>query len=346
MSAYKKLNRQDVFVSDYIARKQWEASGSVVSDYNIQTLRGLATGSNFGYEYPNDYFLGSSQKLIHRSLHHLYYADSLFTGIYSGSRDLALQSTLTVSGSRHLRQQVGVLSIPNEVYGTHVQPNTFILKPYLVGTGSNYFVDRYCTDYNTGDDLFTENIEYLYGSNPIDTQDYIISESTYVTESVLGTSPGQYIDIDKNQQRNEIVDDGEGALIFSGSEFSFTKERRVVGDIIYNQGQVVLTDEVLASYYTTYLNPILRWKSNQPIYTYNVHCKVKDSEMNFTYNPSAVTGSYGQLRNNTTGSYFTPYVTTIGLYNDANELIAVAKTGKPIPKSRNSDMTFVIKLDL
>jgi len=68
--------------------------------------------------------------------------------------------------------------------------------------------------------------------------------------------------------------------------------------------------------------------------------------LNFTYNPSAVTGSYGQLQDNVKDSNFTPFVTTIGLYNDANELIAVAKTGRPIPKTKNTDMTFVVKLDL
>jgi ELWxxDGT repeat protein len=46
-----------------------------------------------------------------------------------------------------------------------------------------------------------------------------------------------------------------------------------------------------------------------------------------------------------TGSYFQPYVTTIGLYNDANELVAVGKLAQPVPKSRYTDMTFVVKFD-
>jgi len=36
----------------------------------------------------------------------------------------------------------------------------------------------------------------------------------------------------------------------------------------------------------------------------------------------------------------------VGLYNDANELIAVAKMAKPIPKSANTEMTIVIKIDI
>jgi len=68
--------------------------------------------------------------------------------------------------------------------------------------------------------------------------------------------------------------------------------------------------------------------------------------MNFTYNPTAVSGPEGVIASNVTGSAFSPYITTIGLYNDANELIAVAKTGRPVPKPINTDMTLVVKIDL
>jgi hypothetical protein len=42
---------------------------------------------------------------------------------------------------------------------------------------------------------------------------------------------------------------------------------------------------------------------------------------------------------------FTPYVTTIGLYNDDNELLMVAKLGKPIMISPDTDMTFIVRYD-
>jgi hypothetical protein len=39
------------------------------------------------------------------------------------------------------------------------------------------------------------------------------------------------------------------------------------------------------------------------------------------------------------------YVTTIGLYNDANELLAVAKLSKPLQKSFNSEVSITVKLE-
>ena len=60
----------------------------------------------------------------------------------------------------------------------------------------------------------------------------------------------------------------------------------------------------------------------------------------------ALSGSDGKVADNVSGSYFKPYVTSIGLYNDAQELIAVAKLGQPVPKSKDTDMTFVVTLDM
>ena len=42
---------------------------------------------------------------------------------------------------------------------------------------------------------------------------------------------------------------------------------------------------------------------------------------------------------------FQPYVTTIGLYNDEDELLMVAKLAKPIALSTDTDMTFIVKYD-
>jgi hypothetical protein len=69
--------------------------------------------------------------------------------------------------------------------------------------------------------------------------------------------------------------------------------------------------------------------------------------MNYSYNPTLlVSGSSKDVKYFVTSSDFAPYATTLGMYNEANELLAVAKFGKPIPMSQNTDMTFLIKYDL
>ena len=336
MSTYKKLNRQDVYVSDYVARKQWHATGSLLTDYGIDILRGFSSSLD---HYPNDYFNGRSQELVWKSINHLYYKDSIGDNIYSGSNEHYRQSSLSKTGSRLIDDEVTVISIPKNVFGTHIDKHNFVLTP---DASSKYILDDYVVDFNTGVSEYTENLTSLFGAKGIDLTDYLVDEGDYVDEE----TDGQYVEIDTDQQRIEIIDDGEGNLIFSGSDEYYTKPERILGDVIYTHGQVIITDKDIARYYSTFIDPSLSWKANQPIYTYNVHCTVRESELNHTFNPSAISGSENNVKANLTGSKFKPYVTSVGLYNEANELIAVAKMNRPIPKSQNVDMTFVIKLDI
>ena len=89
-------------------------------------------------------------------------------------------------------------------------------------------------------------------------------------------------------------------------------------------------------------------KNEHIIYENEVRCLVKESDYNSSYNPTLVSGSYdsGSLKDFATGSEFYTYATTIGLYNDNNQLLAIAKFAKPIMMSPATDMTFVVKYDL
>jgi hypothetical protein len=115
-------------------------------------------------------------------------------------------------------------------------------------------------------------------------------------------------------------------------------------------------------------NPkVISFQNEHIIYENEVRCIVKESDYNLTYNPTLLkygnqyivpisgspsngyilTGSFDNttVKDFATGSVFQPYVTTIGLYNDNNELLMVAKLGKPIMLSPDTDMTFIVKYD-
>ena len=163
MSAYKKLNRQDVYVTDYSARKQWVASGSLLSTYSIETLRGFS-GSTPGYPYPSDFRNNRYEKLVYDSIDHNYYRDGINNGLFSGSRNLSLQTSLTISGARDIKSEVGVVSFPKDTFGTHIVPNTFEFKPTFEDNYDEFVLDGYCRDRMSGDDLFVEDIRYWCNS--------------------------------------------------------------------------------------------------------------------------------------------------------------------------------------
>lgn len=88
------------------------------------------------------------------------------------------------------------------------------------------------------------------------------------------------------------------------------------------------------------------FKNEHPIYEHEVRCLVRESDYNLSYNPTLVTNyASGSVKDFATGSNFYTYATTLGLYNDENDLLAVAKFGKPMLISPNTDMTFVVKYD-
>ena len=73
--------------------------------------------------------------------------------------------------------------------------------------------------------------------------------------------------------------------------------------------------------------------------------RAKNFDFNYSTNPSYTTGSNGQLRHPSFVQNPQTYITTVGLYNDSNELLAVAKLSKPLLKNFERETTIRVKLD-
>ena len=131
-----------------------------------------------------------------------------------------------------------------------------------------------------------------------------------------------------------IVDDGDGNLYDSSS---------LVGNIVYSHGLAVITNQLYQNIFTSSFN--LAFKGEVIIYDNEVRCPINENDFNMSLNPSILSDGSGSMYSFATQSYFHPYATAIGLYNDTNELLAVAKFSTPIPIPSNTDMTFVVKFD-
>ena len=75
-----------------------------------------------------------------------------------------------------------------------------------------------------------------------------------------------------------------------------------------------------------------------------IFVRVRNSEFNYSTNPSNITGS-GELRHDIMINTPQAYLTTVGLYNDNNDLLAVAKLSKPLLKDFTKEALVRIKLD-
>jgi len=86
-------------------------------------------------------------------------------------------------------------------------------------------------------------------------------------------------------------------------------------------------------------------RRTENVSTSHYFVRANNREFNFSNNPSFVTGSVGAFVNPTFENDPHVYITTVGLYDDANELLAVAKTSQPIEKSFDKEVAIKVKLD-
>lgn len=76
-----------------------------------------------------------------------------------------------------------------------------------------------------------------------------------------------------------------------------------------------------------------------------IFVRPRSSEFNYSENPSFISGSTGEVLYNSFINNPTTYVTTVGLYNNASELLAVAKLSTPLEKDFTKEALIRVKLD-
>jgi len=123
-------------------------------------------------------------------------------------------------------------------------------------------------------------------------------------------------------------------------------QTNVAGNVFYRNGHMVVSSP-LPKYHDTLQGAFTAsYKGVHTVYENMVLCNVPKDVMNVSVNPTSIKQGFDSLRIDgmTTGSLL-PYVTEIGLYNDACELLAVAKLAQPIQKRNDVDMNFLIRWD-
>jgi len=86
-------------------------------------------------------------------------------------------------------------------------------------------------------------------------------------------------------------------------------------------------------------------RNQEKITSTHYFVRIKNGEFNFSNNPSFTTGSVGAFSQTSFVGDPKTYVTTIGLYNDQQELLAVAKLSKPLLKTFSREALVKVKLN-
>jgi hypothetical protein len=85
--------------------------------------------------------------------------------------------------------------------------------------------------------------------------------------------------------------------------------------------------------------------SQETITSDYVFVRARNSEFNYSENPSFISGSTGEVIYSNFINSPQVYITTVGMYNDSNDLLAVAKMSRPLLKDFTKEALVRVKLD-
>ena len=256
-----------------------------------------------------------NKKLVYNSIKQLYYSNYLKNKNGSPVSTASFNNDGTVTGNRYTPNYYNYLS-------------TTLLADRYFPTGSNETIGVISIPSN------------LYGEH-IKLNSVTLSVPNYTL-----TDDGNGNILNGSQKVGDIIYE-HGIIILTNDGIESTGIDSY-GSIIYGVGVYGDSDEVFINDFMTNTNFTCSFESTTTIYESQYKCTLRQNEFNFTQNPTIVSGSStdSTLYGFATGSYFTPYVTTVGMYNNNRELIAVAKLAQPLPISQVTDTSILVNLDL
>ena len=322
MNHHEKINfntKQDFSISFYIKPRSTASTGFMLSEKRYIMAKsttktipgsGLLSGSNTNQINSS---AGPQYPFeIYMRSQSLYFARS------DGDDTDTINGEITASGTcqrtSHILCQVSSSKMQIWFDGTKIAEKTSILKGTTRNEANLYIGSRGPT--TETDDTGTNNIKYFNG------------ELSHINIWSRAYDPSPIVHISRSINASPYI-----------------------GNIFYNSGFATITHpkyhEILNNGSSGIINT-LQFQGSHLMWEHEYQCTVQEHEFNSTYNTSTrdTTGNYiAKFAGFTSSSFFKPYVTTIGLYNDAYELLAIAKLGQPIRRSDETDTTFVVRFD-
>ena len=225
-------------------------------------------------------------------------------------------------------------------------------------------------------EVFFVNFSRLLSKDQIKKGSFSISVAT---GSYFGTSPG-YITGGLATYTDSAASDTQGTINTVGGDYGvLTGSNGIAGVVFYQAGIAILTASafsVSSSARETpgfYSDGVTTWHTVDELLTgssisgacdaarqriHNISfnntteinskvyfCRAPHNKFNYSSNPTYLSGGSIRVKNNKRDNPPVAYVTTVGLYNAAGELLAVAKLSEPLRKDPTNELTLRVRLD-
>jgi hypothetical protein len=325
--SFSRYNTEDSVISaETVVRGMWPGDNNQLStfltssgytEYYLDVYDGAptSTGSSVQFDIQYGHLYGSGSLPINTSLASLggYTPSRIVYGQYRNLVYGTEETNFSFDGGTTTARQIYVINISRARYKQAIQPGAL----NLTLSGSSGFI--YLTD-----DSNTTSLTRFIGENKIY---YIISGSNgnAYTSSAATTYYGVML-----PDLGVIVLNASGSLTgyVAAANLSIASRQdnhvKLYNSIVGGNNFQLQSQEVISSRY--------------------FFTRIKNSEFNYTTNPSIIDAN-GNLLYTTLINNPQTYITTVGMYNDNNELLAVAKLSKPLVKDFTKEALIRIKLD-
>ena len=364
MSAYKQFNSQDLIVSPFEVNKNFHfIDGSSLTGSNVQISRYLGRSGNYLISGSNPFMVDNGNipgntaipiVLLYNSIKQLYYTnylsgsggftqDALTASVLLGANEEGNVLLGGVQQSNYYNYEqttlwpnkdfptasaatssvpIGIISIPSKLFGDYIQPNSFLFEGIsgsIKDDGEGRLLWKHPNEPATGYEYMAGNIIYQHG----------------------------------------IITLFDSRTV--GSAVNSTYGSAVYGTDLYGGDRIERDDFINA--WIESRNVTMSFSSSYKIFETQYQCTLNENEFNYSLNPSIITGSQiptvfsgsdivwentasiGKPRDFATGSYFEPYITTVGLYDENYNLLAVGKLAEPLQSSPTTDTTILVNID-
>jgi hypothetical protein len=320
----KSIPKSDIVVRQVKVYKEWSLDENDI--FPIFALSG--SGGNFD-DTTDELSNGFSKKSLYASIKAQFYRNPATSSILT---EVGLRKSYASTDERNIEDEIVVFSIPQSYYGEGIKIGSVVLLDddtnrtltddgysNLIDSGSNIkgnvFYDRglivVAKDITSGSNFNTFRL------------DYRSSKTIYENEIFISVLENEF---NYSQNPSAVYEDGayQKTIVFTDpnditGKNKFTKK-------VYNTGVKYVRKKTLLNDGSSSLDFRIQSKIDPTKYG-----GFDDFEELVSYDP--------------TGSYLAPYITTIGLYDDNLNMVAVAKLPQPIKSLPDYPVNFIVRFD-
>ena len=319
MSAFKQFNSKDVVITPFKTNKSFTFNGAhQLTGSNVGIDRFIGKNStptdNINSEIKTGQISSIPQRLVYDSIKHLYYSNFLLDASGSNAVTASFNIDGTITGPGDTTNYYNYLS--SDLLPKREFPTQSDARIGIISIPSKLF----------GEYIKPTTFRYE-------------EDSTIMTDD----GEGNLFDQDGNQLGNIIYEHGI-AIVTVESEDAYDS---LYGTAIYGTGLYGSSPGFDA--FMTGSNITCSFESTLTLNEVQYAARIRENEFQFSLNPTMISGSNinsDVYYDFVTGSYFTPYITTVGMYNNNYDLLAVAKLSNPLPVSQFTDTTIMVNLDM